>query len=632
MPRYNIGGETVEASSLSEAMEIANRIKQLRARQAADTGAGGFLGEDDGPLGFASAAGSTFAGRPGRAEPSGTIGTGGFQGEDPGTFSGVGGAIDVPRTPFLDQGLAKVPAGDQPWLRDPRIMKPPPGGWPHAERFGMDVADLARRAGVSEGEADNVIRYMMEGNLPPAYYTLGLEDDDPNYINLGGGYGRKTPEEWNRPSGQVWTDPQMMRMYRMLAEDPSRLAGNPRSSFPAPTGDAATRLYRTLAGMPAVEPTPQRTGGRTDMLDPETGLPIVEYMPDTPGSAQEGGKKDDKADDWFEPDAGTGNGPAPAPPATLATPAPPAARTGEPAPGFAPAPAPGDYQGQTGADTWWRELGQTPGIGSQQGMAEKLGYRRFLDAILPEDASSAYRRNMETLGLPRAQRAFGLASAVTPGVSEFGPFLANLNEGVDPTRVSQQGMGVLSDLLRLGETGRGKLDPTTLGRVPGMEGVTGPQWDRMMGGVERFEADPWSQFNLAMQPELRTMDPNLRSSYDRVMRRKFENLMEEGGEEGFNLLPYMQERGWSMFGAPQQQITPPGGLNYGTIGGVNIPFLSALGPSGQRRATDFGGDIGTQANEQIMRKRVQDEPWSLPGDPKLIDWQTTQGMPQQFWD
>ena len=418
MPTYNIGGEPVEANSLSEAMEIANRIKQLRARQAADTGAGGFLGEDDGPLGFASAAGSTFAGRPGRAEPSGTIGTGGFQGEDPGTFSGVGGAIDVPRTPFLDQGLAKVPAGDQPWLRDPRIMKPPPGGWPHAERFGMDVADLARRAGVSEGEADNVIRYMMEGNLPPAYYTLGLEDDDPNYINLGGGYGRKTPEEWNRPSGQVWTDPQMMRMYRMLAEDPSRLAGNPRSSFPAPTGDAATRLYRTLAGMPAVEPTPQRTGGRTDMLDPETGLPIVEYMPDTPGSAQEGGKKDDKADDWFEPDGnGAGNGPAPATPATLATPATPAARTGEPAPKFAPAPAPGDYQGQVVAQKWWERLEGTPGIG-QKG-APAIGFRRFLDAILPGDAASAYRGRMEAK-LPDAQRAFELAQAVTPGAESMG--------------------------------------------------------------------------------------------------------------------------------------------------------------------------------------------------------------------
>ena len=174
MPSYYIGGETVEASSLSEAREIANRIKQLRARQAADTGAGGFLGEDDGPLGFASAAGSTFAGRPGRAEPSGTIGTGGFQGEDPGTFSGVGGAIDVPRTPFLDQGLAKVPAGDQPGLREPRILKPPPGGWPHAERFGMDVADLASRAGVSEGAADEVIRYMMEGNLPLCVLHSGV--------------------------------------------------------------------------------------------------------------------------------------------------------------------------------------------------------------------------------------------------------------------------------------------------------------------------------------------------------------------------------------------------------------------------------------------------------------------------
>ena len=79
------------------------------------------------------------------------------------------------------------------------------------------------------------------------------EEDDPNWINLGGGYGRKTPEQWNLPSGQVWSDPNIMGQYRAFANDPN-------------TSDAQRRVYRTLAGMPAVEPTPQRTGGRIPVI------------------------------------------------------------------------------------------------------------------------------------------------------------------------------------------------------------------------------------------------------------------------------------------------------------------------------------------------------------------------------
>lgn len=86
-----------------------------------------------------------------------------------------------------------------------------------------------------------------------------------------------------------------------------------------------------------------------------------------------------------------------------------------------------------------------------------------------------------------------------------------------------------------------------------------------------------------------------------------------------------------MFGSPQQQITPPGGLNYASIGGANVPFQLPGETSGMR-GLDLGGMPGTQANEQAlgifpgMRNIVQNEPWSLPGEPKVLDWQDTIGQ------
>ena len=255
---YRIGGRLVEASSLAEALEVARRNMAGMQYELEDMPEGALAMEPRISGEAARAADRRDENIDLRAERANAAMASGRPGQ-------------------YDSGLARVPEGDQPWLRDPRILQPPPGGWPHAERFGMDVADLARRAGVSEGQADEVIRYMMEGRLP-SIYTGGVINepdearmgwDDPQYRNyypsfgqyqggnpwveLGGGYGRKTVHQWNLPAGEEGTDPNMRGMYR------ERL--NSRD-----TSEGETRVYRTLLGM---DPEAQQfaIGGKTYRAD-----------------------------------------------------------------------------------------------------------------------------------------------------------------------------------------------------------------------------------------------------------------------------------------------------------------------------------------------------------------------------
>ena len=576
MPRYNIGGETVEANSLSEAMEIANRIKQLRARQAADTGAGGFLGEDDGPLGFASAAGSTFAGRPGRADPTGTIGTGGFQGEDPLTATGVAGAIDVPRDQgflqgFYDSGLPRVPAGAEAWMYDPRIKRP--GANPNT--YGMDVADLARRAGVSESVAQKVVN----DTLPRLAAIAGVDEPDdygdPDIYpqNLPGGFGRKSYAQWNLGSGDIWSNPSARNMFRYKSEgwvdrsDPTGARNKrPEEMTPGITEDEK-KVYRTLhTGNPVETWTPPypdaphvqlpsgewgpapKTGGRTDMVD-ERGLPITEVISDTPGSAQEAGEQ--KKD---PPVVTTGNGTG--------------AGQNVPPKGFL---APSGETG-TGMPTElspWQEYRLKMG----PELAQQSAFQDYLGRISPGGLGGAFGNYLQNQ-FQDVQRTFNLGAAVTPGLAAtgFSPYLQSLGAGDAPANITPDMLQQAGQLLSLGDE-IANIDPTT---IPGWASVTPEQWQQQLGALQTLRQDQKGQFLSAMQPTLRGMNPAFQQGYMNLANRRFLDLLGQegpGSAEGFQFLPWLMGRGGQFFG-PKDMEPVDFGLSENintTLGGVPWP-------------------------------------------------------------
>ena len=585
MPRYNIGGETVEANSLSEAMEIANRIKQLRARQAADTGAGGFLGEDDGPLGFASAAGSTFAGRPGRADPTGTIGTGGFQGEDPLTATGVAGAIDVPRDQgflqgFYDSGLPRVPAGAEAWMYDPRIKRP--GANPNT--YGMDVADLARRAGVSESVAQKVVN----DTLPRLAAIAGVDEpddyDDPDIYpqNLPGGFGRKSYAQWNLGSGDIWSNPSARNMFRYKSEGyvnraiPSGEA-NKRAEdmYPGLTEDEK-KVYRTLhTGNPvetwtppypdaphvqlpsgewgpapkaAQAPAAQTAGGNVPLSETGGITPELEAF-DTPGSAQEAGEQ--KKD---PPVVTTGNGTG--------------AGQNVPPKGFL---APSGETG-TGMPTElspWQEYRLKMG----PELAQQSAFQDYLGRISPGGLGGAFGNYLQNQ-FQDVQRTFNLGAAVTPGLAAtgFSPYLQSLGAGDAPANITPDMLQRAGQLLSLGDE-IANIDPTT---IPGWASVTPEQWQQQLGALQTLRQDQKGQFLSAMQPTLRGMNPAFQQGYMNLANRRFLDLLGQegpGSAEGFQFLPWLMGRGGQFFG-PKDMEPVDFGLSENintTLGGVPWP-------------------------------------------------------------
>ena len=585
MPRYNIGGETVEANSLSEAMEIANRIKQLRARQAADTGAGGFLGEDAGPLGFASAAGSTFAGRPGRADPTGTIGTGGFQGEDPLTATGVAGAIDVPRDQgflqgFYDSGLPRVPAGAEAWMYDPRIKRP--GANPNT--YGMDVADLARRAGVSESVAQKVVN----DTLPRLAAIAGVDEpddyDDPDIYpqNLPGGFGRKSYAQWNLGSGDIWSHPSARNMFRYKSEGyvnraiPSGEA-NKRAEdmYPGLTEDEK-KVYRTLhTGNPvetwtppypdaphvqlpsgewgpapkaAQAPAAQTAGGNVPLSETGGITPELEAF-DTPGSAQEAGEQ--KKD---PPVVTTGNGTG--------------AGQNVPPKGFL---APSGETG-TGMPTElspWEEYRLKMG----PELAQQSAFQDYLGRISPGGLGGAFGNYLQNQ-FQDVQRTFNLGAAVTPGLAAtgFSPYLQSLGAGDAPANITPDMLQRAGQLLSLGDE-IANIDPTT---IPGWASVTPEQWQQQLGALQTLRQDQKGQFLSAMQPTLRGMNPAFQQGYMNLANRRFLDLLGQegpGSAEGFQFLPWLMGRGGQFFG-PKDMEPVDFGLSENintTLGGVPWP-------------------------------------------------------------
>ena len=585
MPRYNIGGETVEANSLSEAMEIANRIKQLRARQAADTGAGGFLGEDDGPLGFASAAGSTFAGRPGRADPTGTIGTGGFQGEDPLTATGVAGAIDVPRDQgflqgFYDSGLPRVPAGAEAWMYDPRIKRP--GANPNT--YGMDVADLARRAGVSESVAQKVVN----DTLPRLAAIAGVDEpddyDDPDIYpqNLPGGFGRKSYAQWNLGSGDIWSNPSARNMFRYKSEGyvnraiPSGEANKrAEAMYPGLTEDEK-KVYRTLhTGNPvetwtppypdaphvqlpsgewgpapkaAQAPAAQTAGGNVPLSETGGITPELEAF-DTPGSAQEAGEQ--KKD---PPVVTTGNGTG--------------AGQNVPPKGFL---APSGETG-TGMPTElspWEEYRLKMG----PELAQQSAFQDYLGRISPGGLGGAFGNYLQNQ-FQDVQRTFNLGAAVTPGLAAtgFSPYLQSLGAGDAPANITPDMLQRAGQLLSLGDE-IANIDPTT---IPGWASVTPEQWQQQLGALQTLRQDQKGQFLSAMQPTLRGMNPAFQQGYMNLANRRFLDLLGQegpGSAEGFQFLPWLMGRGGQFFG-PKDMEPVDFGLSENintTLGGVPWP-------------------------------------------------------------
>ena len=188
---YRIGGRLVEASSLAEALEVARRNMQYEMEDMPE-GALSYRTPDMNRMRESDQAEEAETLRQQAAMASG-------------------------RTPAqYDSGRPRVSEGMEAWMYDPRIKKP--GEFPNT--YGMDVADLARRSGVSE----SVARKVVNDTLPRLSGIAGINEpddyDNPDIYpqNLPSGFPRKSYAQWNLGSGDIWSNPSARNMFRYRSE------------------------------------------------------------------------------------------------------------------------------------------------------------------------------------------------------------------------------------------------------------------------------------------------------------------------------------------------------------------------------------------------------------------------------
>jgi hypothetical protein len=134
---------------------------------------------------------------------------------------GYTGMVDGVWTHFDPNLPPHLVEGAEAWMFDPKIKPPPLGGWPHRDTLGMDVAGLARRAGVSVGVANTVVqRHLQAMNTLAAGPNEPDEYDNPDIYpqNLPGAIGRRSYGEWNKYTGEVWSSPRARNTWRYHSE------------------------------------------------------------------------------------------------------------------------------------------------------------------------------------------------------------------------------------------------------------------------------------------------------------------------------------------------------------------------------------------------------------------------------
>ena len=483
-----------------------------------------------------------------------------------------------------DSGLPRVPAGMEAWMYDPRIKKP--GQFPNT--FGMDVADLASRAGVSESVAQKVVNDI----LPRLSAIAGVNEpddyDNPDIYpqNLPGGFGRKSYAQWNLGSGDIWSNPSARNMFRYKSEgwvdrsDPTGARNKrPEEMTPGITEDEK-KVYRTLhTGNPVETWTPPypdaphvqlpsgEWGPAPKAEDQQAPGVLASPLPDDPDGS--------KADGWFEPGTETNDPVVEHPPgsgnwvrqSTIGTTGTGAGQNVPPKGFLAPS-------GETGTGmptelSPWEEYRLKMG----PELAQQSAFQDYLGRISPGGLGGAFGNYLQNQ-FQDVQRTFNLGAAVTPGLAAtgFSPYLQSLGAGDAPANITPDMLQRAGQLLSLGDE-IANIDPTT---IPGWASVTPEQWQQQLGALQTLRQDQKGQFLSAMQPTLRGMNPAFQQGYMNLANRRFLDLLGQegpGSAEGFQFLPWLMGRGGQFFG-PKDMEPVDFGLSENintTLGGVPWP-------------------------------------------------------------
>ena len=278
---YRIGGRLIRANSLMEAMQKANRYV-TRTQDIGDEARMQYVPQEfqsvAAGLGEATAPRDMNVMREAeQAEEEETLRQ---------RYQTTG-----PLAPMELAGAGpKVPEGAEAWMYDPRIKEP----GEFANTYGMDVADLARRSGVSEGVARKVVNDTLPNlrNLASVDEPDAYDNPDIYPQNLPRGFGRRSYDTWNLGSGDIWRNPSAMNMFRYKSEgwvdrsDPTGARNKrPEDMYRGITEDEK-KVYRTLHTGSPEQTGPYWTGSES-VEPPYPDSPHVELPSGKWGTAPE---------------------------------------------------------------------------------------------------------------------------------------------------------------------------------------------------------------------------------------------------------------------------------------------------------------------------------------------------------
>ena len=278
---YRIGGRLIRANSLMEAMQKANRYV-TRTQDIGDEARMQYVPQEfqsvAAGLGEATAPRDMNVMREAeQAEEEETLRQ---------RYQTTG-----PLAPMELAGAGpKVPEGAEAWMYDPRIKEP----GEFANTYGMDVADLARRSGVSEGVARKVVNDTLPNlrNLASVDEPDAYDNPDIYPQNLPRGFGRRSYDTWNLGSGDIWRNPSAMNMFRYKSEgwvdrsDPTGARNKrPEDMYRGITEDEK-KVYRTLHTGSPEQTGPYWTGSES-VEPPYPYSPLVELPSGKWGTAPE---------------------------------------------------------------------------------------------------------------------------------------------------------------------------------------------------------------------------------------------------------------------------------------------------------------------------------------------------------
>jgi len=162
--------------------------------------------------------------------------------------------------------------------------------------------------------------------------------------------------------------------------------------------------------------------------------------------------------------------------------------------------------------------------------ARQAEFGQHLNQRFP-NVSGNYRSFLENQA-PAFNRAFGLQDVASRSpTNTFGEFLNS--RGVQSFQpgggASNSLLAVTANLLRGG---------------PNAPNLTNSQ----RAGIEGLSSNPRAQFDMALDPQINSLASRFRPSFRNLADRRFDSILaEQGTRPDFQMLPFLQNRGFNFF-------------------------------------------------------------------------------------